>query len=102
MNGDNLLAFKITWDKILNSSELNNRYVPTVSVSFMVKNEDIHGYYLYATISKNHYKIEAQKNGTYGHLYPKVLVSEGLSKSLAISKRKVRSIFKQLCSVYQK
>ena len=91
------MAFKITWEKKLNSFEFHNRYIPSVSVSFMVKNQDIQGYYLYATISKDYYKIEAQRNGTHGHLYPKVLVLEGISKSLSASKIKVRTVFKQLC-----
>lgn len=94
------MAFRITWDKYENT--FTNRYTPVVSESLIIGKENILGYSLYATISESHYKIEAQRNGMYGDLYPKLLIEEAQVSSLLIAKKKVRFKFKELCHVYNK
>ena len=95
------MRYKISWDKLLKENIYVNRYNPIISISKIINGIDIKGYSLYASISTKNYKIEVQPNGMYGHLYPKVLLVIGEVSNLSSAKKKVRSIFKELCDVYK-
>lgn len=92
------MAFKITWEKVLKTNQYFNRYNPVISK--VPKNSELYGGILYAYITETSYKVECQKSGQYGHLYPKILIEEGSSLNLNDSKVKVRKIFQSLCSEY--
>lgn len=94
------MAFKITYEKDLYSESYSTKYTPIISK--VDEASELFRGGLYAYITKNSYKVECQKSGTYGHLYPRINIEEGLAISLKDAKSKVRKIFKKLCSEYDK
>lgn len=96
MNKGKESRFKISWDKLLNDSRYETRYTPTID-----KQDLYRGFYLSAKISPNgDFIVEAQENGMYGHLKPKVLIEKGNVQTLGKAKRKVREIFVKLTDTY--